>query len=219
MSRIHFKALVQKCHDRIKSYTSRWSALDTGILTGWYIFQILYDYARHRTYVYKWAVPTRNEVSQNERNSETWSGKEIMLATARSLLRGLPGKKGPPRHSPSYLAKTVAPSYHIWWNAIDGTAWQKCPARRVSRDPLQRAHLYELSPAPTATRTFINQLICSQFYWRWYMYCLLICIDPHLNCTPRKFGKIQILKGYKMQKWRDRYTYRHRAQIPRRFLF
>lgn len=55
------------------------------------------------TYVYKWAVPTRNEASQNERNSETRSGKEIMLATARSLLRGLPGKKGPPEMDTRHL--------------------------------------------------------------------------------------------------------------------
>lgn len=62
---------------------------------------------RAPTYGLEQVVPARNEASQNKRNGETRSGKEINLATARSpLLRGVPGKRGPrDGHSPSHLAE------------------------------------------------------------------------------------------------------------------
>lgn len=67
-----------------------------------------HDTALLCTYMYKRTISTRNEAWQNEKNSETRSGKKIRLATARSpLLRGLLGMREDPRdgHSPSYLAE------------------------------------------------------------------------------------------------------------------
>jgi len=109
VSRIHLKTLIQKY---ARSYQMLYKPLNCtrhGCSNRLSISARFFTTTRIAallcTYVYKWAVPTCNEASQNERNGETRSGKKIMLATARSLLRGLPGKKGPPEMDTRHLAK------------------------------------------------------------------------------------------------------------------